>query len=169
MFTISETDNWLLVKGKKMRLRKSSNRYKVYLDGTIARRPTDYLVNLLQKCIKREEHGSACTATTAHIWHQRLGHPNSRVLDATKKIEGAGVKFTGSIEPCDTYLVNKSKELSHTKETEHYVTQPPQFINTDILRPICPKSLVNFRYIPKFFTSTRSISRYISARTRTTR
>lgn len=54
------------------------------------------------------------------------------------------------MEPCETCLVNKSKQLIHLKETGHDVTQPLQFIYTDILGPIYPKSLGNFRYIHIF-------------------
>lgn len=74
-------------------------------------------------------------------------YPNSRFLDITKKIEGAGIKFTGSIEPCDMCLANKRKQLAHPKGTEYNVAKPLELVYTDIVGPIYPKSLENFRYI----------------------
>ena len=57
---------------------------------------------------------------------------------------------TSSVEPCETCLVNKSKQLPHPKVTEHKVTQPLQLIYTDIIGPIYPRSLGNYRYVHKF-------------------
>lgn len=42
-FTHSEAENHLIAKEKEIRLVKSPDRYKVYLDENIARRPTDVL------------------------------------------------------------------------------------------------------------------------------
>lgn len=150
MFTQFETESWLIANGRKVRLRKSPDQYKVYLDGIIARMPTNYPILEVQKLDKREVHGSARVASTATVWHRRLGHPHSGVIDEAKTIEGAGVEFTGNAEPCETFPTNKSKRLTHPKETEYNVTQPLQLIYTDILGPIYPRSPRNFRYIHKF-------------------
>lgn len=52
-FAHFETENRLIVKGKKIQLRKSPDRYKVYLDGTVARRPTDNIVKYKSSTIRR--------------------------------------------------------------------------------------------------------------------
>lgn len=75
----------------------------------IAKRPTDFVTNLLAKFNEIDAAGLACATSRAPTWHRRIGHTNSRVLDARQKVRGAGVQFTGSVESCETCLLNKSK------------------------------------------------------------
>lgn len=124
-----ETENSSIAKGKKIRPRKTFDRYEIHLDGTVARKPTDYLVSLVQRFKPRKEHGSGCTATIVSTWHPRLGHVNPRVVNAAKKIEGVGVQLTGRVESDETCLVNKSKQLPHPKKTEHNVSQSSELVN----------------------------------------
>lgn len=77
VFNHFEAENCLIANGKKIGLRKSPDRFKAYLDGTIARKPTSYIASQVRKFDQYEDDGSACTATTAFTWHRRLGHPHS--------------------------------------------------------------------------------------------
>lgn len=84
-----------------------------------------------------------------YLISEGLGYPNSSAVDTAKKIEGARVQLMGSMESCQTCVVNKSKQLSHPKKTKHTVTQPLGLVYTSIVGPIYPRSLY-FRYIHKF-------------------
>lgn len=90
-----------------------------------------------------------------HVRHQLLlcapgiGYPNSRVLDAVKKIDGAKVQFTGSVEPYETCQLKKSKELADPKKTGPTLTQPLELVFTDLIGPIHPNQC-NLLYTHKF-------------------
>ena len=44
----------------------------------------------------------ATVATSADVWHRRLGHPNEAVVRAVAKIPETGVVLSGAMSKCDT-------------------------------------------------------------------
>ena len=63
-------------------------------------------------------------ATSANLWHRRIGHLNRKSLDLLKNIDNNGVSFDGTVPDCDVCAVGKSHQLAHPKTTDHKVKTP---------------------------------------------
>lgn len=92
----------------------------------------------------------AAVATSADLWHRRLGHPHEAVVRAVAKIPGAGVSITDPMTKCDTCYVNKSVQQAHPKTTVHKAVAPLQRVYTDLIGPLSPAAKGGYMYISKF-------------------
>lgn len=80
----------------KMALRLNSDRCRVYLDATMAPRPSDYLMKLVQLNDPGTLRGSACLATATFLENQKET-PRSRASNTKQSTKGAGEKSLGSV------------------------------------------------------------------------
>lgn len=80
--------------------------------------------------------------------HVALGHPSSSVTAATGA--AAGYKVTGTLSPCDTCDVTKSRRHSVPKTTALEVDQPLELVACDLLGGSLPMSIGGSRYLQLF-------------------
>ena len=74
--------------------------------------------------------------TNAQVWHQRLGHLDTRSLGLMNRNNGNGVAFDGSIADCDVCAVGKSHQLAHPKKVNHAANNAPfQLVYGDLMGP----------------------------------
>ena len=88
-------------------------------------------------------------AAEAALWHQRLGHLNLKSLDLLRRQDDSGVRFDGTVPDCDVCVVGKSHQLAHSKTADHKVKLPFQLVFTDLMGPITPPALGDYRYVSK--------------------
>ena len=89
-------------------------------------------------------------AESADLWHRRLGHINSRILDVLRKVEGNGICYTGNIEACDVCAIRKNAQQAHPKKATYDIKQPFQLVLSDLMGPMSPPVLERFQYVSKF-------------------
>ena len=99
----------------------------------------------------------ATVATSANVWHRRLGHPNEAVVRAVAKIPETGVVFSDAMSKCDTCLVSKSTQQAHPKTAVHRATEPLGCVYTDLIGPVSPVAKGGYMYVSKF---TDELTRY---------
>eukprot|EP00903_Cladosiphon_okamuranus_P005795 g5742.t1 len=92
----------------------------------------------------------AFKATSADLWHRRMGHLNRRSLEVLKKDPVRGIEFTGDVQPCGTCPLGKSAQQPHPKQATYGALRPFQHVSADTLGPFSPPALGNFRYAEKF-------------------
>ena len=88
-------------------------------------------------------------ATTATLWHRRMGHLNRKSLDLLKKVNNNGVSFDGTMPDCDVCAVGKSRQRSHPKTADQHVQHPLQLVFTDLMRQFTPEALGGYKYVSK--------------------
>ena len=88
-------------------------------------------------------------ATTATLWHRRMGHLNRKSLDLLKKVNNNGVSFDGTMPDCDVYAVGKSRQRSHPKTADQHVQHPLQLVFTDLMRQFTPEALGGYKCVSK--------------------
>ena len=99
----------------------------------------------------------ATVATSADVWHRRLGHPNEAVVRAVAKIPETGVVLSDAMSKCDTCLVGKGIQQAHPKTTIHKASEPLGCVYTDIIGPVSPVAKGGYMYVSKF---TDELTRY---------
>lgn len=87
-------------------------------------RPTNDLVIQVKKFDNREDHACICLDGNYNLYMAPKIKTRTQKKDAAKRIGGAGVYFSCSMESYGTCLVDKNTQLPHAKEREHNVTQP---------------------------------------------
>ena len=86
-----------------------------------------------------------------NIWHQRLGYPNERTLQAARNIAETQVDFTISLTACDIYKINKgTKQPIRNKPGKTQITEELQLVSTDFLGSVTPAARENYRFMVKF-------------------
>ena len=85
---------------------------------------------------------TAMAAAKANIWHQRLGHPNERTMQAARNIAETEINFTDSLTACDNYKINKLGETEIMKRL--------QLVSTNLLGPVTPAARGNYRSMAKY-------------------
>lgn len=114
LYSHFESEAWLSDPDSNIPLQQSSDIFRVYLDATIARRISDHLAKLVLRNDQQEIRGSACSSSVnASTWYSHLDHPNPVVLEASKKKNETGVKYSGAEEKCEVCLLNKSRQQPH--------------------------------------------------------
>ena len=85
-------------------------------------------------------------------WHQRLGYPNERFMQAARNIAETVLKFTDSLIACDIYNINNGTKHSicfDPSKTE--ITQRLLLVSADLLGPLIPAARRNYRFMAKCF------------------
>lgn len=80
----------------------------------------------------------------ANLWHQQLGHLNSKNLDLRKRQDHNGVSFNGTGLDCDICTVGKSHRLARPKMVDHKVKHPFQLVFIDLIGSITPEVLEGY-------------------------
>ena len=88
-------------------------------------------------------------AVNADQWHRRMGRINARSLELLNKTDADGVSFTGGVSPGDVCAIEKSIQQPHPKKSSLGITMPFQLVYTDLMGPISPPAMEDFKYISK--------------------
>ena len=106
------------------------------------------------------EDATALTTVGADVWHRCLGHPAEQVMGRLQNISETGVKFDGSLSPCETCKINKSVQQDHPKTVESVISERLHLVSTDLTGPITPPAQGGYRLIAKFtdhFTTFKAV------------
>ena len=88
-------------------------------------------------------------ATTATLWHRRMGHLNRKRLDLLKKVSNNGVSFDDTVPDCDVCAVGKILQPAHLKTADQRVQRPFQLVLTDLMGHFAPVALGGCKYVSK--------------------
>ena len=104
---------------------------------------------------------TAMAAAWANVWHQRLGHPNERTIQAARNIAETGVNFTDSLTACDICTINKgAKQPTRNKPGKTEITERLQLVSTDLLGPVTPAARGIYHFMAKYsnhFTKFKAV------------
>ncbi|CAM9789311.1 unnamed protein product [Sphacelaria rigidula] len=86
------------------------------------------------------------TTAGADVWHKRLGHPAEQAARRLKNIPQTGVRFEGSLSPCETCKLNKSVQQDHPKIVDSTnLSERLQQVITYLSGPITPAAMGGYR------------------------
>ena len=80
-------------------------------------------------------------ATSANLWHRRLGQRNRKSLDLLTNHDNNWVSFDGTVPDCDVSAVGGGHQLARPKTADHKAKLPFQLVFADLMRPLTPEAL----------------------------
>ncbi|TYJ96768.1 putative mitochondrial protein [Cucumis melo var. makuwa] len=92
---------------------------------------------------------NSCVAVPKTVWHKRLGHPSSKVLNSVIKNCNFPVKDNFDVEFCDSCQLGKAHNLPFPKSQSH-ATAPFNLVYSDLWGPAPVCSTDSFRYYIMF-------------------
>ena len=96
-----------------------------------------------------------------NIWHQRLGHPNERTMQAARNIAETGVNFNYSPIVCDIYKINKGiKQPIIIEPGKTEIMGWLQLVSTDLVGLVTPVARGNYRFVAKcseYYTKFKAV------------
>jgi hypothetical protein len=91
-------------------------------------------------CTIRDEKHTAFVNSTGALWHQRLGHPGSQIVEQLVKTDGVRgmgkVQVSDSEKACTVCAAAKQTRESYPR-SEHNASQPLQLIHSDLMFMPC--------------------------------
>ena len=82
--------------------------------------------------------GLALRVGTASLWHRRMGHINSKILDVLRKEAANGIDYTGDVQDCSACALGKSSQQTHPNQAVYGVLRAFQIVFVDTLGPFTP-------------------------------
>lgn len=89
-------------------------------------------------------------ATTADLWHRRMGVVNSQSLRILRDSGDNRGEYIDKVSPCEMYPAGTGKQGAHSKATIHDSNQPFQLGYMNLLRPTSPSIPGGCKYFSKF-------------------
>ena len=94
--------------------------------------------------------GLALRKETASLWHRRMGHINTKILDVLRKKAANGIDYTCDVQDCIACPLGRSSQQPHPKHAVYGVSRAFWIVFVDTFGPITPTALVGSKYYAKF-------------------